>query len=219
MSGLGIGIGWRPALALTIDRYPNLGFVELLAENLEPRAPVAPAVNALIKRGVQVVIHGVSLSLGSAEGFSERALDRLARLADRHRAAWISEHVECVRAGGWEAGHLLPVPRQREMLEILAENAYRARRRLPAPLALENIAAPLSWPEQEMSEPAFLSALLRESGTHLLLDVANLYANALNHRFDATGWLDQAPLERLAYVHAAGGTRRGAIYHDTHAHP
>jgi uncharacterized protein (UPF0276 family) len=86
------------------------------------------------------------------------------------------------------------------------------------PLALENIATLFEWPGAEMTEVAFVREALERTNTRLLLDVANLYANARNHGCDAIHYLDHLPLERLAYVHIAGGIARGELYHDTHAH-
>jgi uncharacterized protein (UPF0276 family) len=216
---LGLGCGWRAPLAAYIERRPALSFVEVLAEDLPGRGPLPPALAALLDRGCQVVVHGVSLSLGSAEGLDGWALEHLCRVAEVVRAPLVSEHVCFVRAGGLDSGHLLPVPRTAASLEVLVENVRRAQAALPVPLALENIASPLEWPGAEWEEPVFLSLLLEQTGAQLLLDAANLHAQSVNCGVDVERWLDAAPLHRLAYVHAAGGTLRGGLYHDTHAHP
>jgi len=215
---LGLGIGWRPELALAIDRHPDIGFVELTAENHDPDGPLPDAIERLRARGVQVIVHGVSLSLGGAEPLDPERLDALAALARRTDAPLDSEHVAFVRAGGLEAGHLLPVPRTAESLELVAEQVLAARRALPAPLALENIAAVVEWPEAGMGEAEFLAELLERTDTRLLLDVSNVHANARNHGLDPLAYLDALPLERLAYVHVGGGIEREGTYHDTHAH-
>ena len=215
---LGLGIGWRPELALAIDRHPGLGFVELTAENHDPGRPLPEPVEQLRARGVQVVVHGVSLSLGSAEPLHPARLDALAVLAVRASAPLVSEHVAFVRAGGVEAGHLLPVSRTRESLEVLVEHVLAARRALPAPLALENIAAVVEWPDAEVEEASFLADLLERTDSQLLLDVSNVHANARNHGLDPLAYLDSLPLRRLAYVHVGSGVERDGTYHDTHAH-
>jgi hypothetical protein len=219
MRTLGLGIGWRPELALFIDRRPELGFVELLAEHFDPRRPFPLALERLKERGTVFVLHSISLSLGGAAPPDPRHLERVARLAERLGAALVSDHVCFVRAGGIESGHLLPVPRTREQLELLEENVWLAKSVLPVPLALENIATLVEWPEPELDEAMLLAELLRRTDTLLLLDLANLYANARNHGWEPLGYLDRLPLERLAYVHLAGGVERGGRYHDTHAHP
>lgn len=215
---LGLGVGWRPELALAIDRHPGLGFVELTAENHDPRRRLPAAIDQLIARGVRVVVHGVSLSLGGAEPLDPARLEALAALARRAGAPLVSEHVAFVRAGGMEAGHLLPVPRTRQSLEVLVENVLAARRALPQPLALENIATVVEWPGGEVGEAEFLAELLERTDSRLLLDVSNVHANARNHGLDPLAYLERLPLERLAYVHVGGGEERDGVYHDTHAH-
>ncbi len=215
---LGEGIGWRPELALAIDRRPSLGFVELIAEDFFD-VPVGPAIESLRRRGIRIVPHGIGLSLGSAERPNRRRLASLADLARRVDAPFVSEHLCFVRAGGRESGHLLPLPRTREALDIVVDNVRQAKAVLPVPLALENISTHFEWPDAEFDEPGFLRAVLEEADVLLLLDVANVHANAVNHHFDPFAYLDRLPLERLAYVHIAGGIERAGVYHDTHTRP
>jgi uncharacterized protein (UPF0276 family) len=216
---LGLGIGWRPELALAIDRRPDLGFVEILAEDLCSHGPLPAPVERLRQRGVPLIPHGVSLSLGGAEPPDRHALAHLARLAERVAAPLVSEHLAFVRAGGVETGHLLPLPRTREALDIVVANVRMARDALPVPLALENIATLLEWPDPDMDEAAFLTEVLVRTDTLLLLDIENVYANARNHGYDPRAFLDRLPLERIAYAHVAGGVERGGVYHDTHTFP
>ncbi len=218
MVSLGLGIGWRPELALAIERREALGFIEVTAENVQ-LDDIPPALTRMVTRGVPVIVHGLSLSLGGAERPDPRRLDHLARVAERLRARLVSEHLAFVRADGLEAGHLLPVPRTREALEVIVDNVAWARRLLPFPLALENIATLVEWPGAEMDEASFLAELLGRTDTGLLFDVSNMYANARNAGWDPVSALARLPLDRLAYVHIAGGTMRDDLYHDTHAHP
>ena len=213
----GVGLAWRPETAWLIECRADLQFSEVLVENLDPSSPPA-ALARLQERGVSLIPHGVSLSLGGAEAPEAARLERLARLATALKAPFVSEHVAFVRAGDYDSGHLLPVPRTREALDILVENVEHAVRRLPVPLVLENIAAQLEWPENEFSEAEFLRILFERTGTQWLLDASNLYANVINHRWDLDAFLAQAPLDRVAYVHVAGGIFADGVYHDTHAH-
>jgi uncharacterized protein len=219
MTLAGVGIGWRPELAGFAARRGRLGFAEVVAESLHDGQPLPDGLAALGARGVPVVPHGVRLSLGSASEPDPARVTHLATLAQRLRSPLVSEHVAFVRGGGLEAGHLLPVPRTREALEVLAGNVRLAQAELPVPLALEHVAALLEWPAPELDEAAFLTELLERTGAWLLLDLANLYANARNHGGDPLAFLDALPLERIAYVHVAGGVERDGLYHDTHAHP
>jgi uncharacterized protein (UPF0276 family) len=215
---LGLGIGWRPELALDIDRRDDLGFVEIVAENISP-AKIPTPLRKLRNRNVRIIPHGISLSLGGAEPLDRSRLRRLADLARELDAPLVSEHIAFVRAGGVEAGHLLPLPRTRAALDVLIDNVRAAQDALPVPLALENIAALFDWPDREMDEAEFLGRILDRTGAMLLLDVANVWANARNLGGDPQAILRQMPLDRLAYVHVAGGMERDGTYHDTHAAP
>lgn len=217
--GLGLGLGWRHAVAAVPLRRDDLGFVEVVAESLPAGRPLPPALVAACRRGVQVVPHGVRLSLGGADRPDPARVAHLAGLAERVGAPLVSEHVAFVRAGGREAGHLLPVPRTRAALEVLVANVTEATAGLPVPLALEPIATLFDWPDAELDEADFLTELLDRTGALLLLDVANVWANARNAGSDPVALVDRLPLDRVAYVHVAGGIERAGLYHDTHTHP
>ena len=218
LPSLGLGIGWRGELALPIDRRRDLGFVELVAEDFRPWE-LPPPIERLTARGISIVPHGVSLSLGSAEPPDPARLQTLARLAERCAAPLVSEHIAFVRGGGIETGHLLPLPRTREAIGLVVANIRIAKAALPVPLALENIASLFDWPGAEMDEATFLTEVLEQADVLLLLDLENVYANARNLGGDPHAFLDRLPLHRLAYVHVAGGIERDGLYHDTHAHP
>jgi len=217
---LGLGIGWRPELALEIERMPDLGFVEITAENFASPAALPEHLGVLRSRGLRVVPHGISLSLGGAEAINSRRVAHLAALARATDAPLVSEHIAFVRAGGREAGHLLPIPRTREALSVLVENIRAAQRELPVPLALENISALFEWPERDFDEADFLAEVVERTGAWLLLDVANVYANHRNLGTDPVRFFERLPMERIAYVHMGGGFEDPAdgVYHDTHAH-
>lgn len=215
----GLGIGWRPEICGIIDRLDGLQFCEVIAESLPARRRGVDVPDELRSLGVPVVPHGISLSLGGAEPVEQRRIDHLARCAEALGAPLVSEHVAFVRAGGLEAGHLLPVPRSAEALDVLVRNVRRTQESLPVPLAVENIAALFDWPDDEYTEGEFLAELVERTGVHLLLDVANVYANARNRGRDAAEELRRLPLERVAYCHVAGGSERDGAYHDTHTDP
>jgi uncharacterized protein (UPF0276 family) len=215
---LGIGIGWRPEIDLTVERLPGVDFVEVIAESV-CGDHLPPSLQRLRERGLPVLPHGVTLSLGSAEPPERHRLDRLARSAAAVGAPLVSEHIAFVRTGGLEAGHLLPVPRTRDALEVVVANVRAAQTALPVPLAVENVAAMLGWPDDELTDGQFLAELVERTGVRLLLDVANLYTNKLNLGLDPEQALDDLPLEAVAYVHVAGGVLRDGVWHDTHTHP
>jgi uncharacterized protein (UPF0276 family) len=217
---LGFGIGWRPPLALAIDRMSDLGFVEITAENFEDPRRLPEHLHVLRGRGLAVVPHGISLSLGGAERPDPARVRHLAALAKAMGSPLVSEHVAFVRAGEREAGHLLPVPRTRAALRVLVENVKAAQDLLPVPLALENISALFEWPDRELDEADFLCELMDRTGAYLLLDVANVYANHVNLGGDPRAFLSRLPAERIAYVHMGGGhDDADGVYHDTHSDP
>ncbi|MER7660726.1 DUF692 domain-containing protein [Streptomyces sp. NPDC096193] len=222
---LGIGIGWRPEIADAVEDLPGLDWVEVVAENVCP-GHLPASLTRLRARGTKIVPHGVSLGLGGADRPSEQKLKDLAERAVALDSPLMTEHIAFVRAGGvltaspqLEAGHLLPVPRTWDALKVLCENVRIAQDLLPVPLALENIAALISWPGEELTEGQFLAELVERTGVGLLIDVANLHTNHVNRGEDPAKALDELPVEAIRYVHVAGGVERDGVWHDTHAHP
>ncbi|WP_407938151.1 DUF692 domain-containing protein [Motilibacter rhizosphaerae] len=197
---------------------PGLDFVEVVAEGIH-LAHLPASLEALLARGIPVLPHAVTLSLGGAEPLDEARVAHLGACAEAFGSPLVSDHVAFVRAGGLEAGHLLPVPRTRECLEVLVDNVRQAQAALPVPLAVENVAALLEWPGAELSEGEFLAELVARTGVRLVLDVANLWTNAVNLGLDPLRELDCVPMEAVAYVHVAGGILRDGMWHDTHRHP
>ncbi|MGW0941166.1 multinuclear nonheme iron-dependent oxidase [Streptomyces sp. NPDC002623] len=225
MMRLGTGIGWRPEIADAVERMPGIDWVEAVAENVCP-GHLPDSLLRLRERGITVIPHGVSLGLGDAERPDQGRLTALAERAEALGSPLVTEHIAFVRAGGpltasprLEAGHLLPVPRTRDALDVLCENVRIAQDALPVPLAVENIAALVAWPDEEMTEGQFLYDLADRTGVRLLIDVANLHTNHVNRGEDPAEALAELPLEAIAYVHVAGGFERDGVWHDSHAHP
>jgi hypothetical protein len=212
----GVGIGWRPEIAGFVAGLPGLRFVEVVAESVHAHGDLPDGLPQLLDRGVAVIPHGVRLSLGGAEPVEPHRVEHLAAVAARLGAPLVSEHIAFVRAGGIEAGHLLPLPRTYEAVDAVVANVERTRAELPVPLALEPIAALFDWPDEELTEAEFLTEILARTDALLLLDVANVYANARNRGSDPLDLLDRLPLDRVAYVHVAGGAEHQGLYHDTH---
>ncbi|GCD97409.1 UPF0276 protein [Embleya hyalina] len=213
-----VGIGWRPEIDLTVERLAGVDFVEVVAENVCV-GHLPESLRVLRERGVEVIPHGVGLGLAGADRPDPARLARLAEVADALGSPVVSEHLAFVRAGGMEAGHLLPTPMTWDALDVVTENVRVAQDALPVPLALENPATLLTWPDNEMSEARFLTELVERTGVRLLIDVANLHTQRINHGVDPAAALAELPLEAVEYVHVAGGVERDGLWHDTHAHP
>jgi len=216
----GVALGWRPELAADLLRdHEAVDFLEVVADTCFSQPSVWREARALAELK-PVVPHGVKLSLGSAEGIELARARKLGALARDLGAPAISEHVAMTRGGGREIGHLTALPFTREAVRVVAGNVARARRVLPdVPLLLENVAWTFRWPEDEMPEGAFYAEIARATGCDLLLDIANLYANALNSGIAPAQALRDHPLDRVAMVHVAGGVLEHGFFLDTHAHP
>jgi uncharacterized protein (UPF0276 family) len=227
-----VGAGWRPAIAdeLLQQTLDGMRFSEIVAENVSPDALPATLAHAR-DAGLTIVPHGVTLGLAGGGRPDPARIDRLADLASALGAPLVSEHVAFVRAGRpadgtdvlheevLEAGHLVPAARTPDALAVLVDNVRATQARLPVPLALENIATTLAWPETSMDEPEFLTALTEATGCFFLLDVANLHATCSALGGDPREQLARMPLDHVAYLHVAGGfTDPSGVYWDTHAH-
>lgn len=218
-AALGIGLGYRAALRPAIfQQRERIGFLEIIADHwLDPTREELDVLE-LLAAHFTLIPHAIGLSLGSAEGLDGGYLERLAALIERLDPPWWSEHLAFTRAGGVEIGHLTPLPCTREAVAAVARNVSVTRRHIRAPLILENSAAVFSLPG-EMDEAAFIAAVVDATGCGLLLDVANLHCNAVNHGYDARDFLDRIPLQRVVQLHIAGGHVHAGVLIDSHAYP
>jgi uncharacterized protein (UPF0276 family) len=217
---LGAGISLRRRhLADAIVHPEAVDFVEIVADHYF--AGDARTRNELgaIRERFTVVPHGLDLSLGSAEGISDRYVRRLKSVIEAVDAPYWSEHVAFTHAGGRHIGHLAPLPTTFEALDVLAANLERVRKKIDRPLILENIACSFDIPYGDMDEPAFLANLVERTNCGLLLDVANLYYNALNRGLDPHAVLAAFPLDAVVQCHLAGGHRAKGEWIDSHAFP
>src|SRR5262245_24545504 len=215
----GVAVGFRPELAADLLRAPEaVDFVEVVAETCFVQPSLRREACAASEIW-PVVPHGLKLSLGSAEGVDLERGRRLGALARELRAPFISEHVAITRGGGREIGHLTPLPFTREAVRVLARNVGAVRRVLPdVPLLLENVAWTFRWPDDAIPEGDFYREVVEATGCDLLLDVANLFANAVNAGQEPACALRSYPLDKVAMVHMAGGAPSDGFYLDTHAH-
>ncbi|MDP3251892.1 MAG: DUF692 domain-containing protein [Hydrogenophaga sp.] len=221
------GIGWRHAhYASLLEQRPALDFIEVHSENFFAPGGAARAVLRQGRERYAVSLHGVGLSLGSARGIDERHLDLLAALVHEMEPVRVSDHAcfsqgVAASAGVVHASDLLPLPFTREALDVLCANVLHVQERLRRPIAVENLSAYVQWQGAEMAEPEFLSQLARRTGCQLLIDVNNIYVNALNAaRPDpltaCMQWLDDIAPRSVAELHLAGHVDCGDIVIDDH---
>lgn len=216
----GAGLSYRPAWRWEAIRHRDaLGAVEFIPEDVA--GPAGLQDLQYLQQAVPVLLHGIGLSLGSAEGLDPVRLERVAEVAAAVRPPWFSEHIAFTRAGGIEIGHLMPLPFNREAVETVARNVAALRRVLPdgMPIALENIAYRFTLPGSDLSEAEFVRAVVEEADVHLLLDLENVHANTANHHYDPIAYLESLPLGRVLEVHIAGGVWTDGEYADSHTRP
>jgi uncharacterized protein (UPF0276 family) len=202
-----VGLGWRPELAAGIlASLDRIDVVEVIADNhVGARRSALRALRTLAIQ-VPVLLHGVGLGLASAAAVDGHRLDALARVVGAVQPEAWSEHLAFVRGGGLELGHLAAPPRCEATLDGLATNVARARAIVGSAPALENVATLIDPPGSDRDEVAWLTAAAAAIDGELLLDLHNLYANALNFGFDPRAALARLPLDRVRLVHLAGGS-------------
>jgi uncharacterized protein len=220
---LGTGLGLRAKhraqiLALDPGERP-VDFFELLTENYLGSSARALEFADRIAARFPVVLHGVSLSIGSTDPLDLDYLRLVAALAERVDARWISDHVCFTGVGGINSHDLLPVPYTEACLEHIVERVKRVQGVLKRPLLLENPSTYIAWAESSMSEEEFLVRLCDAADCALLVDVNNVYVSAFNHGFDPDAYLDALPADRIVQVHIAGHERYETHLIDTHGGP
>jgi uncharacterized protein (UPF0276 family) len=198
------GIGLRaPHVRAITGTLPAIGWLEVHAENYMGGGP-AIALLERLRRDYPIAIHGVGLSLGSADGLDTRHLERLARLAERVEPAIVSEHLSWSTVGGAYLNHLLPLPYTRETLGIVAEHVARTQDRLGRQLLVENPSSYLRLRDADLTEPAFLNALAHRTGCGVLCDVNNVYVSCRNLGDDADAWIAALDPDAVGEIHLAG---------------
>ncbi len=212
-----VGIGWRqPHYEALLEQRPDLGFIEVHSENFFADGGATLALLDAGREAYPVSLHGVGLALGSAAGLDDWHLDRLARLAERVRPDWVSDHACFARVdSGLYAADLLPIPFTDESLALMLRHVDQVQQRLGRRLLVENISAYVGWAGDTLAEPEFFNELTRRSGCGLLLDVNNLVVNARNSGLvpdaaaqEAVRWIDAIRPGSVGEVHLAGHCER-----------
>lgn len=212
--GFGLGLR-RPHYADFLDGAVPVDFVEVISENYMVDGGKPLRILESVRQELPVILHGVSLSVGSAQGLDADYLVRLRRLVERIEPLWVSDHLCWTRTSAHNSHDLLPLPLTREALETVCENIDSAQEALGRAMLFENPSSYLTFPEDEMPEWELLGEMTRRTGCHLLLDVNNLYVSARNHDFSAADYLAGLPLDRVRQIHLAGH-QPGEIIVDTH---
>ena len=190
-------------------------FVEVISENFMVEGGRQLSVLERVREELPIILHGVSMSIGSANGLDHAYLAKLKRLEQRIEPLWLSDHLCWTRSSAHNSHDLLPLPLTEEALDVVCANIDCAQTALGRPMLFENPSSYLTFPEDEMAEWEFLSEMARRTGCYLLLDVNNIYVSSQNHGYSADEYIAGLPLECVRQIHLAGHTP-GDIIIDTH---
>ena len=216
----GFGLGLRTEHYRDfIDHRPEVDWVEVLTENyMVPGGKPLHMLDA-IRRDYAMVMHGVSLSIGSTDSLDLNYLRDLKALARRIEPAWISDHLCWTGVDHHNLHDLLPMPYTEAALRHLVTRVQRVQEALGRRLLLENVSSYVRFKADELSEWEFIAQLAQRADCELLLDVNNVYVSSRNHGFDAHDFIDAMPRERVRQIHLAGHEDHGTYLIDTHDHP
>ena len=211
------GIGLRaPHVARVRAERPKLGWLEVHSENYFVDGGPAIAALEAIRRDYPISLHGVGLSLGSADALDAGHVARLKRLIARIDPGAVSEHLCWSHVDGRHLNDLLPLPLTDEALALVCERVDAVQSALGRTLLVENVSTYVRFDDDAMSEWDFVAAVTRRTGCKLLFDVNNIHVNAVNHGFDARAYIAAMPADAVAEIHLAGFDASGACLIDTH---
>jgi len=221
MTDCRIGVGLRTVHFPHLLGKPKtaLRWFEAISENYMDSQGRPLTVLESMRRDYPIALHGVSMSIGSVEGFRPGYLQRLKALADRIEPFVMSDHLCWTGTAQGNLHDLLPLPYTQEALDLVVGRIQQAQDFLKRPFLIENVSTYLTFPQSTYTEWDFLVEAARRSGCRILLDVNNVYVNAVNHGFDARTFLDKVPTELIGQVHLAGFTDMGTHLFDTHSRP
>ena len=217
---LGYGVGLRPKhYGQVLEDRPAIDWFEVISENFMVRGGRPLHVLERVRADYPVVMHGVSLSIGSIDPLSRDYLRELKTLADRVQPAWISDHLCWTGVGGRNLHDLLPLPYTEEAVVHVVDRIRQVQDYLGRPILLENVSSYLAFHGSALREWEFLAAVADTADCGILLDVNNIFVSAFNHGFSAAAYLAGVPRDRVVQFHLAGHSDHGRYLLDTHDHP
>jgi len=220
LPNLGLGVGLRNQhFSYLMSHDPDVDWFEIISENFIDNYGYARRVLERVVSVRPVVMHGVSLSVGSTDPLDWDYLKKLKALAEFVHAAWVSDHLCWTGVAGVNTHDLLPMPLNEESLRHVAERVRQVQNFLERPLVLENPSSYLEFKDSTIAEWDFLSQLALETGCGLLLDVNNVYVSGYNHGFDPEHYIRSMMHDAVVQIHLAGPTDCGRYLVDTHDQP
>ncbi|MDX1979374.1 MAG: DUF692 domain-containing protein [Bryobacteraceae bacterium] len=215
---LGFGIGLRTThFSHILENWPKIDWFEILSENYMDTGGRPLHVAEQVAERYPVVLHGVSMSVGSTDPIQREYLKKLKALAARLKAHWVSDHLCWTGVHGLNTHDLLPMPYTDESLKHTVKRVRRISEILERPLVLENPSTYLEFHASTWTEWDFLATLAEEADCGLLLDVNNVYVSSYNHGFDPYEYIARIPAGRVVQFHLAGHTNKGTHILDTHS--
>jgi uncharacterized protein (UPF0276 family) len=219
LPNLGIGIGLRPVhLREIFATWPLIDWFEIISENFMGGGMPLKNLERILER-YPVVMHGVSLAIGSSAPLDWDYLKKLKNLAVKTKTPWLSDHLCWGRLPGAHFHDLLPLPRTKAVVEYVAERARIIQDFLEIPFALENLSSNASFTADEMSEWDFYSSVVEKGNISMMLDVNNIYVSSRNLGFDPKDYIANIPLDKVIQIHLAGHSDYERYCLDTHDHP
>jgi len=219
-TNLGLGVGLRTVhFGHILNKKPKVDWFEIVTENfLDTEGRPMWVLDQIAERH-PIVVHGVSMSVGSPDPVDRSFLAKIKALAKRVRAVWVSDHVCWTGVAGRNLHDLLPMPYSEEALRHMVKKIRQIQDILERPLVLENPSSYVEFTSSTMPEWEFIARMAEDADCGLLLDVNNVYVSSFNHGFDPETYIRAIPPERIAYFHVAGHTNFGTHILDTHIGP
>ncbi|NQZ09977.1 MAG: DUF692 domain-containing protein [Algicola sp.] len=220
LENLGFGVGLRnPHFGYLMRNEPGVDWFEIISENFIDNHGYDRYVLDSLREKVPVVMHGVSLSIGSSDPLNMDYLAKLKQLADEIKPRWISDHLCWTGIAGINTHDLLPMPLTEASLKHVTARVNQVQDYLQRPLIIENPSTYLEFEQSTLKEWDFLRLLTEQTGCGLLLDVNNVFVSATNHQFDCLDYIDNLPHDKIVQIHLAGPTQSGQCMIDTHDQP
>lgn len=214
---LGLGVGLRTVhFPYILEHHPPVDWFEIISENFMDSGGRPRYVLDQIAERYPIVMHGVSLSIGSTDRLDFEYLEKLKRLAEGVKARWVSDHLCWTGVAGRNTHDLLPIPLNEQSLAHVVERIRVVQDYLGRPLVLENPSSYVTFADSTMPEWEFLARMAEEAGCGLLLDVNNVYVSSVNHDFDPVEYIRGVPHHRVVQCHLAGHTNCRTHLIDTH---
>lgn len=217
---LGFGLGLRTDhYQYILDHRPNVDWFEALSENYMVAGGKPKYFLHAVRRDYPIVLHGVSLSIGSCDPLNQDYLRSLADLAREVEPEWVSDHLCWTGVAGVNTHDLMPLPYTEEAIQHVADRIQQVQDFLQRRLLIENVSSYVSYAHSKISEWEFYSAVVERADCLMLLDINNIYVSSRNQDFNPSRYLQSIDPERVQQFHLAGHTDNGDHVIDTHDHP